>query len=128
MGDVIAFQTQKILRERVEKGMAWLDEHAPEGWEYNFFREENGERVFIMNLMLATTSILPLAFKEREGIPIMSHLGVAHYFNLPTKDLIKYSFHAESQRNVPLIEELWEKLLRERIREYENETEDGSLR
>ncbi len=120
--------TSHAFRHRVLAGAEWLDKHAPDGWKYNLFGNVNGEHIFKMYLLSATESVLPLAFKGKRVTTHMTHCGIGAHFNLNLEELISLGFHAGHMQYVPLVEKAWEEVLREKIKEDEFFTEDGSLR
>ena len=125
---VTTIPTPHAFKDKVLKGVAWFDEHAPADWKYNFFGSVNGRLIFKMSLLSATESPLPLAFKGKNITTHMSHVGICAHFKLSLSDLISHAFHAGSLQYVKSIEKAWEEILREKIEEDEFFTEDGSMR
>jgi len=126
--NVIQLNTPLSFKLKVLAGVKWLNENAPEGWKQHFFGYRNGGRIFKMQLLSATESVLPLAFTGKRIAPHMSHCGIGAHFDLSQDKLIEYGFHAGSMRYVPAIEHAWKEVLGELLDTEDEHTEDGSLR
>lgn len=56
-------QALRLAQFRVKKGVAWLNQHAPHGWQWNMFYMAEGGRVFVRARdMYDNECVLALAF------------------------------------------------------------------
>ena len=122
--------TDETLRERVLRGVSWLEDNGPQDWKYRLFSNVNGNLHFIGEICMAETSILPLVFKGEVDIDHPSDVGICAYFDMTFEFRISHGFFIEvaSDLLAERMNKIWEKVLREKIKEDEFFTEDESLR
>jgi len=115
-------ESKKSLRKKVLRGVSWLDKHAPTGWKYRLFEGKNGEFIFLGQLCMAQTSILPLAFGNSLSIEHLSDVGICTHFNMTHEFRVNHGFFVNIAWDelIQRLNEAWEEVLREKIKEDES--------
>lgn len=116
-------ETDESLREKVLKGVEWLNANAPEDWKYRLFDEDFS---FLRQLCMAETSILPLAFGDDLEIEHSTDIGICVHFNMTHEFRVSHGFFVDvcSELLIARLTRIWEIVLREKIEEEAS----GSLR
>ncbi|XKT75228.1 MAG: hypothetical protein ACJKSS_00340 [Patescibacteria group bacterium UBA2103] len=125
---VVALESDDSLREKVQKGIRWLNENeeTPTDWKYRLFSSD-GEFRFLGQLCIAETSILPLIFKDDLGDEVIpSDVGICAHFEMSHEFRVNHGFfvNVSDERLIQRLNKIWELELRAEI---EKDAGDGSL-
>jgi hypothetical protein len=110
--------TALILNRRVERGIRWLNQHAPPCWHRNFFDplERDSKSHFRGRMVYDNECPLALAFESRAELAnkfgYVTEASVVRHFALTTRWLITHGFLADSQTADVRLDAEWELKLR----------------
>lgn len=105
--------TREEIAARVRKGVTWLHEHAPYGWQgHMFFVEREGTNKLSARPRFTSryddTCVLAFAFQSAPGVAATGG-AIAELYNLGLEDLRIYGFDMEPDHQdlCPLLDWLW---------------------
>src|SRR5258708_2618451 len=111
-----AKDAKRIAEERVRRGVEWLDQHAPVGWQRYLFdvkRGDNGKFYAIprFNSSRNEEDVLALAFESQKEFTNpdgrASSVKVSDHFMLTSSDRIQMGFDSIWAVNGELIDSAW---------------------
>lgn len=80
-----AEKRERLLQKKIEQGIVWLEQNAPDGWE-TLLRNISGHE-----------NVLDVSFLK-PGAEVVSEFGI---------DPIMFGFQAERAQDLPLLHYLW---------------------
>lgn len=109
-------QGLRLAQFRVKKGVRWLNQHAPEGWQWNMFSMVDGGKVYFRTKdAYDNECVLALAFTNTaacaNNFGYVTYGSVAHCKCLGQDFLSRHGFHATAGVPGHLLDIAWQEAL-----------------